>query len=36
MVQQGGLSINDKKVEDFKKLLEEADFVDNMVLVKKG
>lgn len=36
MVQQGGLSINDNKVEDFKKVLEETDFVDEMVLVKKG
>lgn len=36
MVQQGGLSINDNKVEDFKKVLEESDFVDEMVLVKKG
>lgn len=36
MVQQGGLSINDNKVEDFKKVLEESDFVDDMVLVKKG
>ncbi|MGL5616720.1 MAG: tyrosine--tRNA ligase [Sarcina sp.] len=36
MIQQGGLSINDDKAQDFKKVLEKSDFKDDMVLVKKG
>ncbi|WMJ80586.1 tyrosine--tRNA ligase [Clostridium sp. MB40-C1] len=36
LIEQGGLSINDEKVEDINAILSEADFKDGDVLVKKG
>lgn len=36
LIEQGGLSINDEKVEDPNAVLSEEDFKDEMVLVKKG
>ena len=36
LMKQGGVSINDEKVTDFTRLLEESDFVDGSALVKRG
>lgn len=36
LIEQGGLSINDEKVEDPNAVLSQEDFKDEMVLVKKG
>ncbi|GKX67793.1 tyrosine--tRNA ligase [Inconstantimicrobium mannanitabidum] len=36
LVQQGGLSINGNKVDDFKRELVESDFEDGVALVKRG
>ena len=36
LVKQGGLSLNGEKVADFKKTLEEADFENGEVLIKRG
>ena len=36
LVKQGGLSLNGEKVTDFKKTLEEADFEEGEVLIKRG
>ena len=36
LVQQGGLSVNGKKVTDFKRTLTEDDFEDGSVLIKRG
>ena len=36
LVKQGGLSLNGEKVSDFKKTLEEADFENGEVLIKRG
>lgn len=36
LIKQGGLSINDKKVEDFNLVLSEGDFIDGTVLIRRG
>ncbi|WP_066874705.1 tyrosine--tRNA ligase [Clostridium mediterraneense] len=36
LIMQGGVSVNDVKLEDPKKLIEESDFKDDMILVKRG
>lgn len=36
LIEQGGISINDEKVEDPNAVLSQEDFKDEMVLVKKG
>lgn len=36
LVQQGGLSVNGNKVDDFKRELVESDFEDGVALVKRG
>ncbi|MCY6369571.1 tyrosine--tRNA ligase [Clostridium ganghwense] len=36
LIEQGGLSINDEKVQEVNAVLSEADFKDGIVLVKKG
>ncbi|MCY6958921.1 tyrosine--tRNA ligase [Clostridium brassicae] len=36
LIEQGGLSINDEKVEDVNAILSQSDFKDGNVLVKKG
>lgn len=36
LIEQGGLSINDEKVEDPNAVLSQEDFKDEMVIVKKG
>lgn len=36
LMKQGGVSINDEKVTDFMRTLEESDFVDGSALVKRG
>ena len=36
LIEQGGLTINDKKIENTNATLLEEDFKDNSVLIKKG
>ena len=36
LIEQGGLTVNDKKIEDKNALLTDADFKDGKVLIKKG
>ncbi|MBM7833103.1 tyrosine--tRNA ligase [Clostridium sardiniense] len=36
LMKQGGVTINDEKVTDFMRTLEESDFVDGSALVKRG
>jgi tyrosyl-tRNA synthetase len=36
LIEQGGLTINDKKIEDKNAILSEMDFKDGSVLIKKG
>ncbi|NBI07428.1 tyrosine--tRNA ligase [Senegalia massiliensis] len=36
LVKQGGVSVNDEKITDFKKEITLEDFVDNKLLIKKG
>ncbi|MGL5068942.1 MAG: tyrosine--tRNA ligase [Sarcina sp.] len=36
LIQQGGVSVNDVKLEDDKKVVEMSDFKDDMILVKRG
>ncbi|MGL5634085.1 MAG: tyrosine--tRNA ligase [Sarcina sp.] len=36
LIQQGGVSINDEKLQEDKKIIEESDFKDDMILVKRG
>ena len=36
LIQQGGVSVNDEKLVDDKKVIEESDFKDDMILVKRG
>lgn len=36
LIKQGGLSINDKKVEDPNLVLSEGDFIDGTVLIRRG
>ncbi|MGL4655536.1 MAG: tyrosine--tRNA ligase [Sarcina sp.] len=36
LIQQGGVSVNDVKLEDDKKVIEMSDFKDDMILVKRG
>ncbi|WP_130808135.1 tyrosine--tRNA ligase [Senegalia massiliensis] len=36
LVKQGGVSVNDEKITDFKKEITLDDFVDNKLLIKKG
>lgn len=36
LIEQGGISINDEKVEDVNAVLSESDFKDGIVLLKKG
>lgn len=36
LIEQGGVSVNGTKLEDSKKVIEESDFEDNMILVKRG
>ncbi|MCY6356809.1 tyrosine--tRNA ligase [Clostridium sp. ZS2-4] len=36
LIEQGGLSVNDEKVEDPNAVLSQEDFKDEMVLIKKG
>ncbi|MBU3179624.1 tyrosine--tRNA ligase [Clostridium psychrophilum] len=36
LIEQGGLTINDKKIEDKNAILEDNDFNDSCVLIKKG
>ncbi|MGL5576356.1 MAG: tyrosine--tRNA ligase [Sarcina sp.] len=36
LIQQGGVSVNDVKLEDDKKVIETSDFKDDMILVKRG
>ncbi|MGL4741212.1 MAG: tyrosine--tRNA ligase [Sarcina sp.] len=36
LIQQGGVSVNDDKLEDDKKVIEMSDFKDDMMLVKRG
>jgi tyrosyl-tRNA synthetase len=35
-IEQGGVTINDKKIEDVNQLITKDDFKDNMMIVKKG
>ncbi|WP_297519666.1 tyrosine--tRNA ligase [uncultured Clostridium sp.] len=36
LIQQGGVSVNDVKLEDDKKVIEMSDFKDDMILIKRG
>ena len=36
LIQQGGVSVNDEKLQDDKKVIEMSDFKDDMILVKRG
>ncbi|MGL5574850.1 MAG: S4 domain-containing protein, partial [Sarcina sp.] len=36
LIQQGGVSVNDVKLENDKKVIEMSDFKDDMILVKRG
>jgi tyrosyl-tRNA synthetase len=36
LVQQGGLSVNGDKVDDFKRTITEDDFKDGAALIKRG
>ncbi|MGH4050715.1 MAG: tyrosine--tRNA ligase [Clostridium sp.] len=36
LIEQGGLTINDKKIEDKNSILLDSDFIDGSVLIKKG
>lgn len=36
LIKQGGLTINDEKVEDFDRLLEESDIVDGSAIIRRG
>ena len=36
LIEQGGLTINDKKIDDKNATLLDEDFIDGSVLIKKG
>lgn len=36
LIQQGGIFLNDEKIQDFARLIQREDFLDNKLIVKKG
>ena len=36
LIQQGGIYLEDKRIDDFSRLITTADFKDNKLLIRKG